>query len=133
MAQEVNNVRFGNYSIGNSQSGKPKAKEGEVNQGSTSVAQEQTQSKFNPDGVMNALGAMGAYNLISINKADTQAINPSDYLDEGRISDIEAMMAEFEAGVNEYAVVLEEEFSGALTQPQINALAAQMYADSDLL
>ena len=128
MSYEVNNVRFGNYSIGNPQQGsQKKANEGQVGQESAQP-QNQTQSTFNPDSVMSALGNMGAYNLISINKAEAQAVNPADYLSEERMSDIEAMMAEFEAGVNQYVSVLEDEFSGAMTPAQMNALAAQIYA-----
>ena len=128
MAQEINNVRFGNYSIGNSQNGKAKAKEGQVNEGLTNSAQEQNQSTYNPDSLLTAMGNMGAYNLININKADTKAVNPSDYLSEDRISDIEAMMAEFEAGVNEIAQSIEEEFPGMFEPAQKNALAAGIFA-----
>ena len=73
MSYEVNNVRFGNYSIGNPQQGsQKKANEGQVGQESAQP-QNQTQSTFNPDSVMSALGNMGAYNLISINKAEKLA------------------------------------------------------------
>ena len=128
MAQEVNNVRFGNFSIGSSQSGKAKEKQGQVNEGATNTAQEQTQSTFKPDSLLNAMGTMSAYNMISINKSEAQAVNPSDYLDEGRISDIEAMMAEFEAGVDEIALSIEDEFPEMFSQEQKYALAADIFA-----
>ena len=128
MSYEVNNVRFGNYSIGNPQQGsQKKANEGQVGQESAQP-QNQTQSTFDPNSVMSALGNMGAYNLISINKAEAQAVNPADYLSEERMSDIEAMMAEFEAGVDTIATSIEEEFPGVFAQDYKNALAAQIYA-----
>ena len=128
MSYEVNNVRFGNYSIGNSQSGNAKGSEGQVDKNDTNSAQQQTQSSYDPNNVLTAMGNMGAYNMISINKSEAQAVNPSDYLDDGRISDIEAMMAEFEAGVDEIALSIEDEFPGMFSQEQKNALAAGIFA-----
>ena len=128
MSYEVNNVRFGNYSIGNPQQGsQKKANEGQVGQESAQP-QNQTQSTFDPSDVLSAMGNMGAYNLISINKAEAQSVNPADYLSEERMSDIEAMMAEFEAGVDTIATSIEEEFPGVFAQDYKNALAAQIYA-----
>ena len=128
MSYEVNNVRFGNYSIGNSQSGNAKGSEGQVSENETNSAQQQTQSSYDPNSVLTAMGNMGAYNMISINKPEAQAVNPSDYLDEGRISDIEAMMAEFEAGVANAANTIEAEFPGMFTAEQKNALGAQVFS-----
>ena len=128
MGYEVNNVRFGNYSISNPQQGKSKkANDGQVNEGSAQP-QSQAQSSLNPNDVLSALGNMGAYNLISINKQEAQTVNPADYLSEERISDIEAAMAEFEAGVDTIATSIEEEFPGLFAQDYKNALAAQIYA-----
>ena len=129
MAQEVNSVGgYGSYSIGYSQSKKEQMPEGQADEGLSNFAQEQKESIYNPDSLLNAMGTMGAYNLININKADAKAVNPSDYLDDGRISDIEAMMAEFEAGVDEIALSIEEEFPDMFTQAQKNALAAGIFA-----
>ncbi len=128
MSYEVNNVRFGNYSIGNSQQGsQKKANEGQVGQESAQP-QNQTQSTFDPNSVMSALGNMGAYNLISINKAEAQAVNPADYLSEERMSDIEAMMAEFETGVDAIGNQIEAEFPGMFSVANRNALAAEIFA-----
>ena len=128
MSYEVNNVRFGNYSIGNSQSGNAKGSEGQADASTADLAQQQTQSSYDPSNVLAAMGNMGAYNMISINKPEAQVVNPSDYLDDGRISDIEAMMAEFEAGVNDIALTIEEEFPDMFSEEQKNALAAGIFA-----
>ena len=128
MGYEVNNVRFGSYSIGNPQGEGAKGKKGEVEENSTNTAQQQGQSAYDPSNVLAAMGNFGAYNMIGINKSEAKAINPSDYLDDGRISDIEAMMAEFEAGVDEIALSIESEFPGMFTQAQKNALAAGIFA-----
>ena len=55
-------------------------------------------------------------------------VNPNDYLSEERISDIEAMMAEFDNGVNAVANTIEAEFPGMFAQAQKNALAARVFA-----
>ena len=128
MSYEVGNVKFGNYSIGNSQSGNAKGSEGQVDTNTANLAQQQTQSSYDPSNVLAAMDNMSAYNMISINKPEAQVVNPSDYLDDGRISDIEAMMAEFEAGVDEIALSIEDEFPGMFDEAQKNALAAGIFA-----
>ena len=124
---DVNQVRFGNYSIGNPQNGTPKKNEEKASETQTQN-QQQTLSSLNPNEVMNALGLAGMQNLAFISKSEAKEVNPMDYLDEGRISDIEAMMAEFETGVNNTANVIEGEFPGMFTEEQKNALAAQIFA-----
>ena len=128
MSYEVNNVRLGDYSIANSQGGKAKAEDGKSNENLANSTQQQTQSSYDPSNVLAAMDNMSAYNMISINKPEAQVVNPSDYLDDGRISDIEAMMAEFEAGVDEIALSIEDEFPGMFDEAQKNALAAGIFA-----
>lgn len=84
------------------------------------------QPSSSANGIMEALGIAGMQNLAFVSKA--QAPNPADYLDEGRISDIEAMMAEFESGVGQIAQTIEAEFPGMFAPDQINALAAEVFA-----
>ena len=125
---EINQVRFGNYSIGNPQGGFTKN-----NKEDASEAQTQNQQTFNPSGFdvenfFNAQNLAGLQNLAFISKSEIQMPNPADFLDETRIGDIEAMMAEFEAGVSNIIPVLEEEFPGMFSQEQMNALAAKIFA-----
>ena len=129
MAQEVNSVGgYGSYSIGYSQSKKEQMPEGQVDEGLSNFAQEQKESIYNPDSLLATMGNMGAYNLISINKAETHNVNPNDYLSEERQNDIEAMMAEFEAGVDLIAQSIEDEFPGMFDSARKNALAAGIFA-----
>ncbi|MBR5303220.1 MAG: hypothetical protein IKU37_00145 [Candidatus Gastranaerophilales bacterium] len=124
---DVNQVRFGNYSIGNPQNGTPKKNEEKASETQTQN-QQQTLSSLNPNEVMNALGLAGMQNLAFISKSEAKEVNPTDYLDEGRISDIEAMMAEFEAGVGQVAQTIEAEFPDMFAPDQLNALAAKVFA-----
>ena len=124
---DVNQVRFGSYSIGNPQGGSPKKSEEKASETQTQN-QAQTTSSANPSEVMNALGLAGMQNLAFISKAGAKEVNPADYLDEGRISDIEAMMAEFETGVDAIGNQIEAEFPGMFSVANRNALAASIYA-----
>lgn len=123
---DVNQVRFGSYSIGNPQGGAPKKSEEQVNEQTQN--QTQTTSSANPNEVMNALGMQGMQNIAFISKPEAQSINPTDYLDEERISNIEAMMAEFEAGVDVIGNQIEAEFPGMFSIANRNALAAEIFA-----
>ena len=125
---DVNQVRFGSYSIGNPQNGSLRGKNkdaGETQQKQNLQPQAQTLSA---EEMFNALSIMGAQNKASINKVDAVAINPSDYLSDARMGEIEAMMAEFENGVNEVAEVIEQEFPGLFAADKKNALAAAIFA-----
>ena len=126
---EINQVKFGNYSIGTSQSGAKKNEKKEANDTQQNVGQQQTQSqKFDVEGMFNAMNIAGLQNKAQINKAETKAVNPNDYLSEERINDIEAMMAEFDFGVNEIANTIEAEFPNVFAQDKKLALAAKVYA-----
>ena len=82
---------------------------------------------FDAENYFNALGMVGAQNMAFISKTD-KIPNPSDYLSEERISNIEAMMAEFDMGVDEIANTIEAEFPGMFAADQKNALAANIFA-----
>ena len=127
MAMEpINNVRIGNYSIGNPQGGAARKSESEAGETQTQNQQAQSQN-FDVDNYFNALGMVGAQNMAFISKTD-KVPNPSDYLSDERISDIEAMMAEFDFGVESYANTIEAEFPGMFDEASKNALAAQIFA-----
>ena len=123
---DVNQVRFGSYSIGNPQGGAPKKSEGKAEETQTQNPQANPQS-FDVESYYNALGMVGMQNLAFVSKAD-KIPNPSDYLSEERISDIEASMVAFESGVDEIANTIEAEFPGMFAADQKNALAAEIFA-----
>ena len=127
---DVNQVKFGNYSIGSSSSGAANNSKENASEAQTQNAQAQAQgiNASSADSILNALGIAGMQNLAFINKTEPQAPNPADYLDENRISDIEAAMAEFESGVDNIANVLDAEFPGMFADDQKLALAAQIFA-----
>ena len=122
----TSNVRIGNYSIGNPQGGATRKSESEAGETQTQNQQAQGQN-FDVDNYFSALGMVGAQNMAFISKTD-KVPNPSDYLSDERISDIEAMMAEFDSGVESYANTIEAEFPGMFDEASKNALAAQIFA-----
>ena len=123
---DVNQVRFGMNSVGanaTSTKGKDaKAEEKANDEVKTSVAKEAS-----PESVMSALSAMGSQNLAFVSVAPKKEVNPADYISPERASDIEAMMANFEVGVNEIVFALEDEFSGMLSDESKYALAASIF------
>ena len=126
---EINQVKFGNYSIGTSQSGAKKNENREANDTQQNVNQQAFQANnFDVEAMFSAMNIAGLQNKAQINKAETKAVNPSDYLSEDRISDIEAMMAEFDSGVNEIANTIEAEFPGVFADDKKYALAANIFA-----
>ena len=125
---DVNQVRFGNYSIGNPQSGVPERNEEKAGESQTQNQQSQNAQIFDVEAMFNALNIVGMQNMMHVNKADSKEVNPADYLDENRINDIEAMMAEFEAGVETAANTIEAEFPGMFSAEQKNALGAQIFS-----
>ena len=125
---EINQVKFGNYSIGTAANGTAKKNSKQAGETDAQTTQSQTSGKANPEGILDALGIAGMQNLAFISKSEVQAPNPSDFLSQERISDIEASMAEFEAGVNNIVNVLDGEFPGLFDDEQKYALAANIFA-----
>lgn len=124
---DINQVKFGSYSIGNPQGGM--AKKSEANASETQTQNSQPQSKqLSADEMFNALNIAGMQNMAQVNRTGSKMVNPSDYLSEDRISDIEAMMAGFEAGVDQIANTIEGEFPGMFAADQRYALAANIFA-----
>ena len=128
MTMDINQVKFGNYSIGTKGSRTKKNEEQVVDNTAKSAQAQQSAKNYDIDAMFNAMNIAGMQNFAYISKAGAKEVNPSDYLSEERVSDIEAMMAEFESGVDNIANVLEAEFPGAFSQEQKNALAASIYA-----
>lgn len=122
---EINQVRFGNYTMGNpaprNQAGNEKPEEEVQTQPSVE------QKSVDREDLLNAMNLAGLQNMSQISSAGTKEVNPSEFLDEGRISDIEAMMAEFESGVGAIEQVIMEEFP-ELSEAETKALAARIFA-----
>ena len=124
---DINQVRFGNYSIGNHQASS-KNDENKLGEKSQNEAKANVASEKNPDGVRSALNIAGVQNMAQINVAAKKEVNPAAHLSADRMADIEAMMADFELGVNQIADALEDEFPGMLSDEKKMALAAQIFA-----
>ena len=124
---DINQVRFGSYSIGNPKSGTRK-KEEMPKENLAQEANEGGVKKSNADDFFAAMNIAGLQNKANIKLPEQKEINPADYLSDDRISDIEAMMGDFEAGVGQVADVIEVEFPNVFTQAQKQALAANIFA-----
>ena len=125
---DINQVRFGSYSIGNqAKSGAKSGKEmrEEVPMESKN---EGLQNKISAEEMFNAMNIAGLHNKAQINIAAHKEVDPMQYLSEERISDIEAMMGEFESGVGNIANIIETEFPNVFADDQKNALAARIFA-----
>ena len=106
---EVNQVRFGNYTIGNSNTRNPK-KEQQPEEEVQNQSSGQEFKSVNRDDLLNAMDMVALQNKPNINSKGVSDIDPSEFLSEERTTDIEAMMAEFEAGVNSIADAIGKEF-----------------------
>ena len=117
----INNVRFVNFAVGDKNGGAQRqaAKE-EVKQVEQQAAPQvaEKESKEFPA----SLDILGAQYKASINKVEPKELSPE------RVSDIEAMMAEFENGVNAVADTIDAEFPGFFAPDAKLALAAQIFA-----
>ena len=123
---EVNQVRFGNYSIGNPNARNPKGKQEPSEEAQIRPSETETKSVDRED-LLNAMDIIGLQNKPQINSAGATEVDPTEFLSEGRIADIEAMMAEFETGVNDVALAIGQEFP-ELSEASRNALAAKLFA-----
>ncbi len=122
---DINQVRFGNFSIGNS--GARQAKEERPEESKAEELRKESISTFNPEKMLGAMEAQGLQNLAQVNIVSKKEVNPAEFLTEDRIADIEAMMGEFENGVGKIADVLEEEFP-MLSADNRLAFAAHIFA-----
>ena len=129
MLEPTNRIGLGSQSIGNkpSTTTKNSGKEASETQ-QNAPAQQQNVQNFNEKDFFNALSFVSQQNMVQINRPEAQAVNPTEYLSEERISDIEAMMAEFDSGVSGVANTIEAEFPGVFDEASKNALAARIFA-----
>ncbi len=124
---DVNQVKFGNYAIGNGNSGakKSEGKKEDAAQENLAPAQAQT---VDANSVFDAMAVQGLQNKAQINFAAKKELDPVAFLGEERVADIEAMMARFENGVKNVSSTIDSEFPGAFSEADKNALAAHIYA-----
>ena len=122
---EVNQVRFGNYTIGNSTPKKPKKEQQKAEEKTATKANESVKSADGEE-VLNAMNIAGIQNKPQINLISRKEVEPSKFLSDDRISDIEAMMIEFESGVNDIANAIGHEFPD-MSNANKNALAARIF------
>ena len=121
---DVNQVRFGSYSIGSSQSGAPRSTNKEASETQTPSVESQITSTVKADDMLGAMNIAGSYNMVSVVKS----VNPADYIDDQRASEIEAMMAGFDAGVEAAVDIINADFPGMFTDQEMYALAAESVA-----
>lgn len=123
---EVNQVRFGNYTIGNSGARNAKQQEKPAEDIVMLSSGEKTET-VSGEKVLEAMNAISFQNKSQINTVGNKEVNPSNFLSEKRIEEIEAMMKGFENGVNQVKDVLAEEFP-EMSESNKNALAARIFA-----
>ena len=122
---DINKITFGDFSIGAKRGNAQKSDE-KQEAPKASVGGE-TKS-INADALFSAMNIAGLQNKVQISQAERKEVNPSDYLSEERISDIEAMMGKFEDGVGVVANAIENELPGFFAEDTKNALAARIFA-----
>lgn len=120
---DVNQVRFGNYSIGNSNSGAKKSEEKEEQKPQLNEKAESTAKNVNADELFSAMNTAALQNKAQVNFTAKKSVQ----LDSDRVADIEAMMAEFESGVNNIAGMIADEFP-SMSAKMRNDLAARIFA-----
>lgn len=125
---DVNQVKFGNYAIGSAGSGAKKSEGKEKEEVKQEASQQETAQAFNADDMFDAMNVQGLQNKAQINFVAKKDIDPVQFLGSERVADIEAMMAQFETGVNNVKNVIENEFPNAFSEASKNALAAEIYA-----
>jgi len=128
---DINQVRFGNYSIGNPNGGAKKSEAKAQENPQPQVAAEGTQKEFNVDNMFNAMNIAGTQNKANINftaKKEFDINDISKYVDVDSQARIESMMAGFDAGVTAAANTIDAEFPGLFADADKYALAAHVAA-----
>ncbi len=124
---DVNQVRFGNYTIANSQAQLTKKEDAKKENVKQETSNPSIESKVSAEDIYNAMDITAAQNKAQISVAKKE-VNPLEHLSQDRINDIEAMMAEFENGVNKTADIIEQEFPGLFPNDARLALASKVFA-----
>ena len=112
----------GNYNYYQSDDSKKKAEEKNIQQASSA----QEAKSADPNKVLDALSFIGAQNFVKV--AEKTPVNPSDFLSDDRIKNIEDSMKLFEEGTEKYADVIKAEFGNVFSEDTVYALAANAFA-----
>ena len=123
---DINQVRFGGFSIG-ANKGNAKSEDTKKEETKASVGGE-VRKDVEPDVFFETLDNLAVQGQLQVSQTGKKEINPADYLSQDRIADIEAMMGEFENGVDTVANTIESEFPGFFSAETKNALAAGIFA-----
>lgn len=124
--ENTGKVMFGSYSVGARTAGA--GKEGIKDEMPKATGESEVKGlEIDPEAVFDTLNVQGEYNRANIVRTEKKEINPSDYLSDERIADIEAMMDEFDNGVKVMAESIKAEFP-SLSDDTAYALAANIYA-----
>ena len=120
-------VKFGDYSIGANSAGAKESKLKDEN--AKPLISEGTQTaNVDPEKVFDSLNMQGVYNIAQVVKSDkNEIVDPTKFLSEDRINDIEAMMGKFDDGVGAIADKIKAEFP-TLSDKSAYALAARLFA-----
>ncbi len=122
---DINKVVFGDFSIG---ARKNEAKKSETQEEPSKASVAGEAKSVDAEAVLDALNIAGLQNKAQIARAEKKEIDPSEFLSEERIADIEAMMGKFEDGVDKIANAIEAELPGFFAADAKNALAAKIFA-----
>lgn len=138
---DINQVKFGSYSIGTSFNGTQKKESKEAGETQVGVNQQNQTKQMDVDGMFDAMNIQGEFYKSQINKTEPKLLSSTnlswdeavalatDKLGAQRASEIDAVMInEYEPGVNEVANTIEAEFPGVFADSQKFALAAQTFA-----
>lgn len=137
-AQTMGIERIGNVqsSFGSSSTGGASGVGGRHASNREASSNDTQRQASNSEDVMIALELQGVQNLAyikSMGKMDiTTPEAAASYLGEEEVDNIEAMMAEFENGVDMYRDMIDDEFGDSLSEAERNALAAQVYANMQI-
>jgi len=127
---DVNRVRFGNYFIGNQSAGAKKNEKKEQQEAQLNLEDEKIQKQVDANSMFDAMNIASLQNKanISIKSKNAQMPDISKYVSDESAARIEAMMGDFENGVNFTKSILENEFPNILSENQKNSLAAKIFA-----
>ncbi len=130
---DINQVRFGNYSIANS-GAKAKKQPKKEEQTNLTESKNQFQPKdANNNAVLDALNLQGLQNKAQIlpnkKELDIDALLAKYSTPESQ-DRIANMMNSFDLGVNKVADTLDKEFPGVFSDENKNAFAASIYAQN---
>ena len=129
--ENINRINgFGGYHVNNGQMGLRSQNDEQKETEKDLKSEGQNREAVSADDYFKAMNLAGSQfkAFISKNTGVDSIEKATELLGEDRTSSIEAMMAEFENGVNDIADIIDEEFGDIFSTPEKNALAAKIFA-----